>query len=306
MKVFVLLSILSCCTGSTRLVGQAAPTPAIASPEQSSCSLFNPLPKQTNANDSAVLLAAYNSQVHLIRSLHVAALVRGKSGKEYGIGDQSRELPAIIDLLKPNLLRMTGALSPTSSRGFEMTSDGIEFRLLVPEEGKKTFLVGPVDAPPHSQHPRENLRPQPLIDALSWEEAALRATAKSGPGRGTGTQTLEVDLPPDRSGPITGRIDFDLRGGVVDSLSTYDSSGRLVSELTYRDWRMMSVYPDGTPTGCFPRRIHLVRRDGDYEIELHITEIALNPQIPMSKFRSSPPRGIPIVHVDLLGNSAKP
>jgi outer membrane lipoprotein-sorting protein len=306
MKVLALLSILSCCAGGTRLVGQAAPTPAIASLEQSSCFLFNPLPKQINTDDNAVLLAAYNSQVHLIRSLHVVALVRGKSGKEYGIGDQSRELPAIIDFLKPNLLRMTGALSPTSSRGFEMTSDGNEFRLLVPEEGKKTFLTGPVDAPARSQHPRENLRPQPLFDALSWGEATLRAAVRTGPGNGTATQTLEVDLPPGRSGPITGKIEFDVRSGVVDSLSTYDSSGRLVSELTYRDWRMMSVYPDGTPTGCFPRRIHLVRRDGDYEIDLHITEIALNPQIPMSKFRSSPPRGIPIVHVDLLGNSAKP
>ena len=199
MKVIALLSILSCCVASTHLVGQAATGPAIDGVEQSPCSLFKPLSRLTKTEENAVLLAAYNSQVHLIRSLHVVALVRGQSGKEYGLGDQARELPVIIDFMKPNLLRMTGALSPASSRGFEMTSDGNEFHLLVPEEGKKRFVVGPVDAPPRSQHPRENLRPEPLFDALSWEEATLRATVKTGPGKVADTQILEVDLPPGRS-----------------------------------------------------------------------------------------------------------
>jgi hypothetical protein len=304
MKVVALLSIVGLCAGGAGVVAQAIPTSAAASTEPRACSLFSPQPAPANLDDRARLLAVYNAQVHLIRSLHVLALVRGKSGKEYGIGDQPRELPAVIDFVRPNLLHMTGALSPTSSRGFEMTSDGQEFRLLIPEEGKKTFLVGPVDAPARSQRPRENLRPQPLLDALSWEEGSLRATAGQGTAAGADRQTLEVDLPAGRSGPVTGKIEFDLRSGVVDSLLTYDSSGRVVSELTYRDWRKMSVYPDGAPAGCFPRLIHLIGRDGDYELDLHITEIALNPQIPLARFRPSPPRGIPIVRVDLLGNSA--
>jgi hypothetical protein len=145
------LSILSCCAGYSLLAAQASNTSATAGSTQLSCSLFDRQPSRPGTVDPAVLIAAYNSQVHLIRSLYILALVRGKSGREYGIGDKPRELPLIIDFLKPNLLRMTGALSPMGSHGFEMTSDGKEFRLLIPEEGKQTYLVGPVDAPAHSQ-----------------------------------------------------------------------------------------------------------------------------------------------------------
>lgn len=305
-KALVLVSILSGCIGCTRLIAQGAKAPVIAAPEQASCSLLDPRPGQTAAIDDAVLLAAYNSQVHLIRSLHVLALLRGKTGSEYRVGDQGREVPAIIDFVTPDLIRMTGALPFMSSRGFEMASDGNEFRLLIPEEGKKRFVIGPSNAPAHSKNPRENLRPQPLIDALRWQEGSLRAGAKSGLNGANGTQTLEVDLPPSLTGPGMGRIEFDLRGGVVNSLSTYGASGHIVSQVTYRDWRRMSIYPEGTPTGCYPRRIHLTRPGEDYELDIHITEVALNPQIPRAAFRASPPRGIPVVHIDMLGNSDKP
>jgi hypothetical protein len=305
MKAFAFLSILSCCFGGTRLVAQAGKTPIVSVSDLPSCSLFTPQPNHVAAVDDAILLAAYNTQVHQIRSLHVLALLRGKSGTEYRMGDPSREIPGIIDFVAPDLIRMTGALSIMSSRGFEMASDGVEFRLLVPEEGKKRFVIGPSDAPGHSKNPRENLRPQPLIDALHWREGSLRAGSAAPSATASGTQTLEVDLPLSLNGPTVGKIEFDLSTGVANSLSIYDSSGRIVSQVTYRDWRQMSVYPEGAPTGCFPRRIHLIRPSEDYELDLHITEVDLNPEISKSVFRPSQPRGIPVVHLDRLGNSVE-
>jgi outer membrane lipoprotein-sorting protein len=298
MRIAVLLLTLGC-VGHASLGAQATNT---ASPEQSSCSLLTPQPKPISAVNDAVLLDVYNTQVSLIRSLHATALLRGLVGGEYRVGERPREFPAIIDFARPNLIRMTGVLPFAGSRGFEMASDGQMFRLLVPEDGKKTFLVGRVDAPAHSQKPRENLRPQPLIDALTWEKGTPLASAKAKLSTADDTQTLQVDLPPSRSGPSRAAIEFDLRSGVVKSLSTYDSSGHLLSEIGYQDWKKMSTYPEGAPVGCFPRHIHLVQLARDFEIDIRITDIALNPEIPKYTFRPSPPKGIPIVTLDMLGN----
>ena len=202
MRIVVLLLILNC-VGHTPLGAQGTNT--AAGPEQSSCSLLSSQPKQIN---DSVLLDAYNTQVNLIRSLHATALLRGLVGGEYRVGERPREFPAIIDFARPNLIRMTGVLPFAGSRGFEMASDGQMFRLLVPEDGKKTFLVGRVDAPAHSQKPRENLRPQPLIDALTWEKGTPLASAKAKLSTADDTQTLQVDLPPSRSGPSRAAIEF--------------------------------------------------------------------------------------------------
>jgi hypothetical protein len=305
MKVFVLVSILSWGSGCTGLVAQGAKTSAIASSEQSSCSLFNPQPKQIKAVDDSVLLDAYNSQVHLIRSLYVAAMVSGGSGKDHEAANHARELPGIINLVKPDLIRVTGVLRLTSSRGFEMTSDGHEFSLLVPEDDKKVFLVGPADAPAKSKVPRENLRPQPFLDALRWQEGKLRAPAGPEQTVNTATRILEIQLPPSRRGARTAKVEFDVRSGVVNSLAAYGDAGQLIYKAQYRGWKEMKTFSEKGPMGCFPRGIHLVRPDDDYELNLIITEIALNPDIPLSTFRPSPPRGIPIVPVDMLGNIGK-
>ena len=288
MKVFVLLLILSGCLGGTRLAAQAQP----------SCPLFDTTPKQIA---DAVLLDAYNAQVHRIRSLYASAMVSGQTRKDQVAGKHAEELPGIIDMVKPDLVRIRGVLRLNSSRGFEMTSDGHEFSLLVPEDNKKVFLVGPSDAPAKSKIPRENLRPQPFLDALRWQEGKLRAA----PGAASPeTRTLEIELPPTRNGARTAKVEFDLRGGVVNSLAAYSDAGQLIYEARYRDWKELKTASEKGPEGCFPRDIHLTRPEDDYELNLRITQIALNPDIPMSTFRPSPPHGIPVMHVDMQGNTS--
>jgi hypothetical protein len=74
----------------------------------------------------------------------------------------------MLSFLAPNSLGMTGEIPLSGRRTFDLASDGREFRLLVPDGKFMRFLVGPVGAPANSPNPRENLRPQPLIDAFYW------------------------------------------------------------------------------------------------------------------------------------------
>ncbi len=308
VQATTLLWLLSCFGGCRLLCAQVWAASMQPVSVASTCSLLHLQLKGHETVDPALLLAAYNAQVRFIRSLHVIGFARGQSGREYGIGDQAHELPVIIDFVRPDLLRVSGPTPSMGSRGFEMTSDGKEFRLLVPENGKKTFLMGPVDAPGHSLHPRENLRPQPLIDALRWQEGKLRKETNisvQDAREQEGTQTVTFALPPEPGKPSTGRIVFDIEHGVVDSLTTYDPSGEEQSVATYGGWAPMSADADASPVGCYPRNIHVIRSGGDYELNVRITDISANPNIPLSKFRPAPPRGIPVIQVDMSGNAVR-
>jgi hypothetical protein len=299
MKNVAFLSILICIC-CLHLVAQSGPAPLSSNHEPRFCSLLDPQSDQAHDVDDVKLLNTYNRQTHLIRSLHLIAMVRGKAGKEFGIGVHTQELPAVIDFVQPNLVHVTGVVPFSGSRVFEMASDGRELRLLVPIDGKKTFLVGPIDAPAQSQNARENLRPQPLINALRWQEGKLGAGSRWQGARNSGIRELTVDLPLGLTGAHTAKIDFDLLHGQVNSVATYDSAGELISKATYSNWQEVAASPSSPSQGCLPRRIDFVEAKQNYEFTLRVSQTVLNSEIPRFHFHPSPPRGIPVLR---LGSS---
>jgi hypothetical protein len=263
------------------------------------CSLVQPSPGNNRTPTDAEIVGAYNAQARMARSLHMEAMMRAAAATAYGMGDKAREIPVSIDFAQPDFLRVTGALPFVSSRGFEFTSDGREFRLLVPDHGKRILVVGPVDAPAQMQDQREDLRPQPLIDALRWQEGQLRSGAAAN-GQAN-IRELEITLPPSRKGPRTGRIRFDLVHREIDSLAVYDADGRLVSEISYSDWQEIGASPGHPAEACLPKHIRLVQPDRHYEISLRAYQTVLNPQIPRASFHLIAPKGISTVSLDESG-----
>jgi hypothetical protein len=297
-----LLSLIAgwCCAGCLPLTAQVVAAASHKDPGARTCSLLDPQP--AGAVDDSALLAAYNGQANRIRSMHVEALMRARAGTEYHVGEQQREMPVLLDLVRPDLVRVTGAIPSMSSRGFEMASDGKEFRLLIPENGRRRFLVGPADAPAQSENPRENLRPQPIVDALLWRSGKL---SRSSEGRvaGSGDRTLKIDLPRARTGDQTAEIEFDLKHATVSSLTVYDVEQTVVSEARYSEWAKIDSSPDEPAGGCFPRQIQFLEPAQNYEITLRILRVVFNLDVPKSSFHPSPPKGVPIVPV--LGSPGK-
>jgi hypothetical protein len=302
MKNAVFLSILICMC-CLRLVAQVVPSHSSSNQEPRFCSLLDPQSNQAHGVDDVKLLNTYNRQAHLIRSLRLIAMVRGKAGKEYGVGVHPREIPAVIDFVQPNLVHVTGVVPFSGSRGFEMASDGHELRLLVPQNGKKTFLVGPIDAPVESQNARDNLRPESLINALHWQEGRLIAGTRLQGVHDANLRELKVDLPSSKAPGRTAKIEFDLLHGQVDSVETYDAAGQLVSKTNYSDWQEAADSASGPSQGCLPHRIEFLQPKQDYEVTLRVSYIALNPEIPRANFHPAPPRGIPVVRLDRSGRA---
>ncbi len=283
------------------LFGQASPAGGNRSGAWP-CSLLNRSLNAKQAVDTDELFRAYSAQAHLVHSLHMIASMRGTAGTEYHTGGAPLTLAAIVDLVEPNLIRITGVVPYQGNRAVELTSDGRQFGLLIPEGDKKVFLTGPIDAPSHADDARENLRPRPFIEVLRWDEGTLRAATGEEPAEASGTHTLTVDVASTENTP-TRKIDvvFDLIKGVVRTLTAYDNTGAPTFEARYEDWRTATDPSSGVAVGCFARHIVLVELQQDYQVDLRITDLTLDPAIPKSYFHPSPPHGIPIKHLNMAG-----
>jgi hypothetical protein len=272
------------------------------SPGTRPCILLSPASGISQDVSDADLFRAYDNQVQLVRSLHIIGAMRGIGGATHKVPGKPLELAAIIDLVKPNLLHITGVVPYQGNRAVELASDGQQFGLLVPEDGKKVFLTGPVDAPARSEKAQENLRPRPFIEAMRWEAGTPRPQASPQSSPASNTRTLIVDVAPTEETPTRRvEVDFDLAARVVDSLTAYDSSGRFLLKTLYSDWRTATDPASGAPTECYPRHIVLVEAQQDYKVDLQVNDLTLNAVIPRSSFRVVLPRGIPIQHLDLTG-----
>jgi outer membrane lipoprotein-sorting protein len=302
MKNQLVLSIVVC-TGSLISIAQTVAPPVGTEPETHSCSLLVGSELQTGDTEDFALLTAYNFQAHLIRSLHMEAMMQVKAGKEYGIGDQPIGVPVVIDSAEPNLMRMSIKLPTPGAHGIEMSSDGGAFSLLLPDHGRNVLLIGPLDAAPQSENPLLNLRPQPLMDALRWQGVTSSSEKASRTGTVFGIRKLAVTLPTSPMGPSTADIEFDVSSGLVKSVATYDSVGRTVSEVRYSDWEPIKEAQGRVV--CFPRHLELARPLQDYEIALHILQIELNGEIPRSYFHRGVPGGTTVIHLNQSGNTGK-
>src|SRR5580693_4372092 len=207
----------------------------------------------------------------------------------------------MLSFRAPGSLRMTGAIPFSARRSFDLSSDGGQFRLLVPDGKVMRFFVGPVDAPAKSQNPRENLRPQPVIDSLRWLHGTLNKTS-SGSGSGMrGSRVIVVDLPAARDGNVRrADIAFDLPSGTITGLTIHDTAAHAITEIRYVDWQEIVDRMSESAAACFPRRIFVNQSLQNLQIEMKILSLRLNPPIPPSRFQLVPPRGIPITPVGSL------
>jgi hypothetical protein len=286
--------------------GIPAQAPATTAPGSSAsthaCFVPGLVPNAHRTLSDDELLAAYNVRAVLVQSLEATVMLRGKGGSEFGKrAKDSRPAPAMLSFRAPGSLRMTGAIPFSARRSFDLSSDGGQFRLLVPDGKVMRFFVGPVDAPATSQNPRENLRPQPVIDSLRWLHGTLNKTL-SGTGSGMrGPRVIVVDLPVARDGSVRrADIAFDLLSGTITSLTIHDMTARAVTEIHYADWQEIADRMNGSSSACFPRRIVVNQSLQNLQIEMKILSLRLNPAIPTSRFQLVPPRGIPVTPVGSL------
>ena len=261
------------------------------------------------------LLADYNAIARNIKTLNATVELKPTAGSRYsGVIEEYHEVKAFLLAERPAEIRMIGQAPLIGKTVFDMASDGGTFRVSIPTKNK--FLVGSVAGERNSAKPIENLRPQHLLDALLWpeirkEEAVTMREFNNEQGRYYVLTVLRGGYQLE----VLREIWFDRANLQVARIQTFGPKGTLVSDVSCSDWEPLDSSPTAqssvpvvsagstprpaqTPSvTSFPRAILIDRPHDDYKLEMQVTKVALNEEIPADRFKLEQPPGSELVHV---------
>jgi hypothetical protein len=247
------------------------------------------------------LLEKYNEFARAVKSVDATVELKPTAGSKYsGVIEEYHEVKAFLLAQRPAQIRMIGQAPVIGKTVFDMASDEESFRVYIPSKNK--FLVGSVAVERTSDKPIENLRPQHLLDALLWpeiykEEIVLFEEFNDETARYYVLTVLRGGYRPE----ILRKIWFDRADLLVSRLQSFGPRGILLSDVHVSDWQ--SVIGDQESSGAawpghaFPRQIRIERPHDDYRLDLQITKLALNEDLPPDRFKLEQPPGSELVRV---------
>jgi hypothetical protein len=257
------------------------------------------------------LLDKYNEIARSVKSVNATVELKPTAGSKYsGVIEEYHEVKAFLLAQRPASIRMIGQAPVVDTTIFDMASDGDTFRVYIPSKNK--FIVGPVAAERTSDKPIENLRPHHLIEALLWpeirkEESVLFEEFNDETAR----YHILTELRGGYRTEILRKIWFNRADLQVSRLQAFGPKGILLSDAHVSDWQPLlgdqEIPASATPGGlnAFPRQIRIERPHDDYRLDLQITKLSLNEQLPPDRFKLEQPSGTEFVRVGEIAE-AKP
>jgi len=248
------------------------------------------------------LLEKYNTMAKSVKSVNATVELKPIGGSNYsGVIEEYHEVKAFLLAERPAYIRMIGQAPVIGKTVFDMASDADSFRVSIPSKNK--FLVGSIALERTSSKPIENLRPQHLLDALLWseirkEEDVLFEEFNDEKARYYVLTVLRGGYQRE----ILRKIWFNRTDLQVARLQEFGPKGALLSDVLYSDWEPLvgdqKQIADGAPAvTAFPHAIQITRPHDDYRLDLHVTKLTLNEDIPADRFKLEQPAGSELVHV---------
>lgn len=257
------------------------------------------------------LLEKYNAMAKGVKSVNATVELKPTAGSKYsGVIEEYHEVKAFLLAERPAYIRMIGQAPVIGKTVFDMASDAESFRVSIPSKNK--FLVGAIAPERSSSKPIENLRPQHLLDALLWseirkEEDVLFEEFNDEKARYYVLTVLRGGYRRE----ILRKIWFNRADLEVARLQEFGPKGALLSDVRYSDWEQVVGDPRQTAGGesgvpAFPRTIHIDRPHDDYRLDLQVTKLNLNEDIPAERFKLEQPAGSELVQVGEDAAEKKP
>ncbi len=248
------------------------------------------------------LLEKYNAMAKGVKSLDATVQLTPTAGSQYsGVIEEYHQVKAFLLAERPASIRVIGQAPVIGKTIFDMTSDGKTFRVWIPSKNK--FLVGPVALERTSSKPIENLRPQHLLEALLWPEVRKEETVLFEEFNDERARYYILTVL--RGGyekEILRKIWFDRSDLQIARLEEFGPQGVLLSDEYFSDWEPLTAaeQPPGdtaSAVSAFPRTIRIDRAHDDYRLDLQITKLMLNADIPADRFQLEQPAGSELVPV---------
>jgi hypothetical protein len=279
--------------GGTKVVRTKTVVPAAA----------KPVVKEATREE---LLDKYNQVAAGVKTVNATVELKPIAGSRYsGVIEEYHEVKAFLLAAKPASIRMIGQAPVIGTTVFDMASDSETFRVSIPSKNK--FLVGRVAAERMSNKPIENLRPQHLLDALLWPEIRKEEPVVSEEFNDESARYYVLTvLRGVYRAEIVRKVWFDRAGLQIVRLQSYGPKGALLSDVRLSDWQPLSAEPGAaapaTPSvpdgvSAFPRAIRIDRPHDDYRLDLQISKVAINQDIPPDRFTLDQPAGSELLQV---------
>jgi len=257
------------------------------------------------------LLEKYNAFAKSVKSVNATAELKPTTGSRYsGVIEEYHEVKVFLLAERPAYVRMIGQAPVIGKTVFDMASDADTFRVSIPSKNK--FLVGSINLERSSSKPIENLRPQHLLDALLWSE--IRKEEEVLFEEFNDEKARYYVLTVLRGGyrrEILRKIWFNRADLQVARLQEFGPKGALVSDMHFSDWGPPTTNQEqtaGNASGVvtFPFTIQIDRPHDDYRLDLHVTKLVLNEDIPADRFKLEQPPGSELVQVGEDAPEKKP
>jgi hypothetical protein len=259
------------------------------------------------------LLEAYNLIARSTKTLSATVEMKPTAGSKYsGIIDEYHEVKAFLLAARPAQIRVIGQAPVIGTTVFDMASDGETFRVSIPSKNK--FLIGLVAVERASSKPIENLRPQHLLEALLWTEIRKEeaVTLKEFNDENTRYYILTV-LRGGYQVEVLREIWFERSDLHVARLQTFGPKGLLISDIRMAEWQpsdnALAQTASATPSNAaalFPRAIRIERPHDDYKLDLQVTKVILNEEIPAERFKLEQPAGAEWIRVGEATENKQP
>jgi len=222
------------------------------------------------------------------------------SGSKYsGVIEEYHEVKAFLLAQRPASIRIIGQAPVIGTTVFDMASDGESFRVSIPSKNK--FLVGSVSLERASSKPIENLRPQHLLEALLWPEIRKQETVLFEEfNEEIARYYVLTVLRGGYQTEILRKVWFDRSNLEIARLQSFGPRGFLNSDAHLSNWQPVDAPATdaaSAPAQQFPRSILLERPHDDYRLDLQISKIAVNADIPAERFTLEQPAGADVIHV---------
>src|SRR5712691_11690358 len=259
------------------------------------------------------LLEQYNSIARNTKTLNATVELKPTAGSKYsGVIDEYHEVKAFLLAARPSEIRVIGQAPVIGTTVFDMASDGETFRVSIPSKNK--FIVGPVAVDRTSSKPIENLRPQHLLDPLLWPE--IRKEESVALREFNDENARYYILTVLRGGyqvEVLREIWFDRSDLQVARMETFGPKGVLLSDVRLADWQPSdSAAGQAAPaassngTASFPRAIRIERPHDDYKLDLQVTKVRMNEEIPADRFKLEQPPGSELAPVGEATENKQP
>jgi hypothetical protein len=257
------------------------------------------------------LLEKYNGVARGVKSVNATVQLKPTAGSKYsGVIEEFHEVKAFLLAERPAYIRMIGQAPVIGKTVFDMASDAESFRVSIPSKNK--FLVGAISLERTSNKPIENLRPQHLLDALLWseirkEEDVLFEEFNDEKARYYVLTVLRGGYRRE----ILRKIWFNRADLEVARLQEFGPKGALLSDVRYSDWEPLAGDQEQTSAAAsgitfFPRVIQIDRPHDNYRLDLQVTKLMLNEDIPADRFKLEQPAGSELVQVGEDAPEKKP